>query len=1160
MSDTENQEPISGLVHLHVHSDYSMLDGGITIENLVKMAKKMGMPALALTDHGNMFGAVEFYLKCEKEGIKPIIGYEAYVAPGSRLEKTSTGISDASYHLTLLVRNEVGYRNLVKLASVAYREGYYYRPRIDKEILAEHSQGLIGLSGCLSSETSELLQDDRVDEAREVINQYRNIFEPGHFFLELQENGIPEQNVVNEHLAELAAETGLPLVATNDIHYLTPDDYDAHDVLLCIGTGKLKSDSNRMSFERNEFYFKSPDEMKEAFSYAPEAIANTLRIAEMVDLEFDFDTYHHPVFECPDGKTPSQYLRDVAEQGFPKRYQEVTAEIRERFDYELSVIDTMGFSSYLLIVWDIVRYARERGIPVGPGRGSAVGSVVCYLLGITDLDPFKYDLIFERFINPGRNEMPDIDLDFCKERRGELIDYVTRKYGRECVCQIITFNTMAAKASIRDVGRVLDVPLGEVDKVAKKVPEGVGVTLDDAEEDPEFRELVESNPLYEDMVDTAKRLEGMARNPGVHAAGVIIADRDVSEYCPLYQPPGTEDVTTQYEMKMSEKIGLLKIDFLGLATLTHVHYAAQSAKERHGFEFDPLGLPLDDPETYELLGRGESKGIFQFESDGMRQLLVAAKPNCLEDLIALNAMYRPGPMENIPTFISRKHDREPTTYLHPILEEFLHNTHGIIVYQEQVIRIANKVGGFSLSDADRLRQAMGKKDMDLMASYRQPFIDGALANAVTKRDAAALWDQLVKFGEYGFNKSHSAAYAFLAYQTAYLKAHYPTEFMAALLTIEIGDQGKVSEYIQECRRMNIPVLPPDINVSRARFTPLDEGIRFGLSAVKNVGAKAVERIVETREQSGPFKSIHDFCERVDMRAVNRQTLEALVKCGAFDRTEGTRAQLLLAMDDAMRMGAATQADRAAGQLNLFGGGAGAEETEPPLPDVEELPKTELLAFERDMLGFYVTGHPLQEYPEAVRLFCSATTAELKEMEEGADVSMMGIITKVRSTMGRKGKIVRIIFEDLAGIREVSVFSDQAVEAGDTLSEGQIIILKGRVQIFRDEPDIRVQEVIPLDEAYQKLTRRLILKLGLNGGNGNDSGNGNGNRVVEQQVNRLRRIMRAHRGSTPVFIDVPIEQGTRALLATGDQFGVDPDADFRKEIEALLGKNAVMYSV
>ena len=1151
---------MSDLVHLHVHSDYSMLDGGITIEKLVKTAKKMGLPALALTDHGNMFGAVEFYLKCEKEGLKPIIGYEAYVAPGSRFEKTGSGISDASYHLTLLVKNEVGYRNLVKLASDAYREGYYYRPRIDKEILAERSQGLIGLSGCLASETSELLQDDRVDEARAVVDQYRNIFEPGQFFLELQENGIPEQNVVNEHLVKLAAETGLPLVGTNDIHYLSTDDYDAHDVLLCIGTGKLKADANRMRFERNEFYFKSPDEMREAFSYAPEAISNTLRIAEMVDLKLDFDTYHHPVFECPDGKTPPQYLREVAEQGFPRRYPEVTSEIRERLDYELGVIDTMGFNSYLLIVWDIVRYAREQGIPVGPGRGSAVGSVACYLLGITDLDPFKYDLIFERFINPGRNEMPDIDLDFCKERRGELIEYVTRKYGRECVCQIITFNTMAAKASLRDVGRVLDVPLSEVDKVAKKVPDGVGVTLDDAGKNPEFRELVESNPRYGDMFDTAKRLEGMARNPGVHAAGVIIADRDVSEYCPLYQPPGTEDVTTQYEMKMAEKIGLLKIDFLGLATLTHVHYAAQSVEERHGFEFDPLKLPLDDPKTYELLGRGESKGIFQFESDGMRQLLVSAKPNCLEDLIALNAMYRPGPMENVPTFISRKHGREATTYLHPKLEPLLHNTYGIIVYQEQVIRIANQIGGFSLPDADSLRKAMGKKDMKLMASYQQPFIDGALANGLTKPDATTLWDQLVKFADYGFNKSHAAAYAFLAYQTAYLKAHYPTEFMAALLTIEIGDQGKVSEYIQECRRMNIPVLPPDVNVSRAHFTPLDEGIRFGLSAVKNVGAKAVERIVETREQGGAFRSIHDFCDRVDMRAVNRQALEALVKCGALDRTEGTRAQLLLALEDAMRMGAASQADRAAGQLNLFGGGPGAEETDPPLPDVEELPKTELLAFERDMLGFYVTGHPLEEYPEAIRLFCNTTTADLKGMAEGADVSMMGIITKTRSTMGRKGKIVRIIFEDLAGVREVSIFSDQATEAGDALNEGQIIILKGRVQLFRDEPDIRVQEVIPLDQAYQKLTRRLVLKLGMNGGNGSGNGNGNGRRAVEQQVNRLRRIMRSHRGGTPVFIDVPIEQGTRALLATGDQFGVNPDAAFRREIEELLGRNAVMYSV
>jgi DNA polymerase-3 subunit alpha len=1148
---------MSDFVHLHVHSDYSMLDGGITIDNLVKTAKEMGMPALALTDHGNMFGAIEFYLKCQKAGIKPILGYEAYVAPGARSDRTPSRISDASYHLTLLVKDETGYRNLMKLATAAYREGYYYRPRIDREILAERSKGIIGLSGCLKSEVAELLQDERVDEARAVIDQYRDIFEPGHFFLELQENGIPEQNTVNGHLVKIAGETGLPLVGTNDIHYLGKDDYEAHDVLLCIGTGKLKKDTNRMSFERNEFYFKSAEEMKKAFHHAPEAIANTLRIAEMAALKLDFDAYHHPVFRCPEGKTPAQYLREIAERGFKRRYKEVTPQIRERFEYELEVIEKMGFCSYLLIVWDIVRYAREQGIPVGPGRGSAVGSLVCYLLGITDLDPFRYDLIFERFINPGRNELPDIDLDFCQERRGEMLKYVTERYGRECVSQIITFSTMLAKGSLRDVGRALDVPLADVDRLAKKVPDKLGVTLENALQDPDFVQLMQSNPVYGEMVDTARRLEGLARNPGIHAAGVVIADRDISDYCPLYQPPGTEDITTQYDMKMCEQIGLLKIDFLGLATLTLIELAVKTIQERHGVNLDMDALPLDDAKTYELLGRGEAKGVFQFESDGMRQLLVSAKPSCLEDLIALNAMYRPGPMDFIPTFTNRKHGREPIQYLHPKLEPILHNTYGVIVYQEQVIRIANQIAGLSLSEADSLRKAMGKKIQALMDSYRKPFIEGATKNEFTQEQATALWEQLVEFAKYGFNKSHAAAYAFLAFQTAYLKAHYPAEFMAALLTIEIGKQDKVSDYIQECRRMGIAVLPPDINVSRSPFTPLDEGIRFGLGAVKNVGAKAVERIVETREQQGPFKSLYDFCERVDSRAVNRQTIEALIKCGAFDGTGAKRSQLLLAVDDAMQMGSAAQADRAAGQLSLFGGGPSATtpSAEPSLPQVDELPKPELLALERDMLGFYVTGHPLEQHLQVARLFSNATTRNLKELPDGKEVQMIGIITRMRSTMGRKGKIVRIGFEDMEGAREVSIFSDQATAAGDALNEGRIIILRGRVQTFRDEPDIRVLEIIPVEQAYQRLTRRLILKLETNG-----KGDREGPGTIEQQVTRLRRIMKGHRGGCPVLIDIPVENETRALLAVGEQFGVTPDDEFRKEVEELLGKDAVTYAV
>ncbi|MBI2191163.1 MAG: DNA polymerase III subunit alpha [Planctomycetes bacterium] len=1141
---------MSDFVHLHVHSHYSLLDGGIPIEKLVERARGLGMTALGLTDHGNLFGAVEFYLECQKAGIKPILGYEAYMAPKSRLEKSAPGgISDAAYHLTLLAKNLEGYRNLMKLATAAYCEGYYYRPRIDKEILSRHSRGLIGLSGCLSSESSECLQEERISDARQVLDQFRSLFEPGHFFLEIQENGVPEQNVVNGHLVRLASETGMSLVATNDIHYLHREDFEAHDALLCIGTGKLKRDEQRLRFERNEFYFKTPEEMAEAFRPTPQALENTRLIAEMVDLKLDLKNYHHPVFRCPPGITPGVHLREVALQGLRKRYATVTPEILQRFDYEVQVIEQMGFSSYLLIVWDIMRHAREHGIPVGPGRGSAVGSLVCYALEITNLDPFKYDLIFERFINPGRNEMPDIDLDFCQARRGEMIRYVTEKYGRDCVSQIITFSTMLAKGSLRDVGRVLDVPLAEVDRLAKKVPEKLDVKLDDALKDPDFVHLVESNAVYKNLVSLAQRIEGLVRNPGVHPAGVVIADRSVSDYCPLYQPPGTTDITTQYDMKMVEKIGLLKIDFLGLATLTLLRLAVESILKRHGVRVDLDALPLDDSKTYALLGRGEAKGVFQFESDGMRQLLVSARPSCLEDLIALNAMFRPGPMQNIPAFIDRKHGRAPTNYLHPKLEPILHNTYGIIVYQEQVIRIANQIAGFSLSEADSLRKAMGKKIQALMDSYRGRFIEGAQKNEFTESQAVALWDQLVEFAKYGFNKSHAAAYAFLAYQTAYLKAHYPAEFMAALLTIETGEQKKkVSEYIQECRRMGIAVLPPDINASDLAFTPVDEGIRFGLGAVKGVGEKAVEAILRARQKEGRFRSLFDFCERVDLRSINRQTVEALIQCGAFDSLGARRSQLLLVLEEALQTAATAQADRTSGQLSLFGGGLGSATGtgERPLPDVPELDKLQLLALEREMIGFYVTGHPLEAYRTIVDTFATATTQNLSSLAEGTEAALIGIITGLRSRMGRNGKIVLIQFEDMEGSREISIFSDAAGAAGEALASGKIVLLRGQIQTYREQPDLRVREVIPLEQVCEKLARRVTLRLG-------------GNGKIEQQIHRLKKILRTYHGSCQVFLEILLENQSLAILEAGHRLSVTPSAPFCKEVTDLLGPDSMRFT-
>ncbi len=922
----------SHFVHLHLHSQYSLLDGAIKIADLIQRARDYRMPALAITDHGNMFGAIEFYLKAREAGIKPIIGCEVYVAPGSRFDKANArGSSEASYHFILLCQNLTGYRNLCHLLSAGYREGFYYKPRIDWKLLAERNEGLIALTACLGGEIPTLIRLGRFDEARERTAAMAKIFDHGRLYLELQENHIPEQTPVNKGLIALSEELHLPLVATNDCHYLTREDAFAHEVLLCIQTGKTMDDPNRMRFQNNEFYVKTPAEMAELFKHVPQALANTVQIAERCNLELDFKTYHFPQYEKPSGKSLDEVLEEMARAGLERRLGEIrkvrpdfsatsTQGYAERLELELTCIKQMGFPGYLLIVADFINWAKDHDIPVGPGRGSAAGSLVAYALRITDIDPMPYHLLFERFLNPERVSMPDIDVDFCIYGREKVIEYVREKYGSDNVAQIITFGTMQAKGVIRDVGRALNMPYGEVDKIAKLVPTVLNITLKDAlQQEPKLRELVEKDPKVKELFSIALALEGLTRHASTHAAGVVVTPRPLPEYLPLYTDPKSGGQVTQYAMSYVEKIGLVKFDFLGLKNLTVIDNAVKLIRADKAPDLDTATLPYDDAEAYQLLQAGNTTGVFQLESSGMKELLVKLKPSCFEDIIAVCALYRPGPLGSgmVDDFIQRKHGKKKITYDFPQLEPILKDTYGVIVYQEQVMQIAQVLGGYSLGGADLLRRAMGKKKPEEMAKQKEIFLDGAKKNKLEPKKAEAVFDLMAKFAEYGFNKSHSAAYALIAYQTAYLKAHYPVEFMAALLTEDMENTDKVIKNISEVRAMGIEVLPPDINASNSSFAVHDRSIRFGLGAVKGVGAAALESIIDVRQEK-KFHSLHDFCERVDLRKVNKKVVEALVKCGAFDSLNGHRAQYMAVLEEAMEMGQKMQREKAAGQESLFG--------------------------------------------------------------------------------------------------------------------------------------------------------------------------------------------------------------------------------------------------
>ena len=1070
----------AGFVHLHGHSEYSLLDGGCRVRQMAETAAELGMPAMAVTDHGNLFGVIEHYKACKEVGIKPIIGCEVYVAIESRyLRKAARGLAHASNHLVLLAKNTTGYRNLTKLVSKGYTEGYYYNPRVDKELLREYSEGLVCLSACVAGEVPHMIQREGVMEAEKVAREFMEIF-GDDYYLEIQRHGIDIEGKVNDGLLRLHKKLGVPLVATNDFHFLSADDHAAHDALICIQTGKNIGDENRMCYPEG-LYMKSPDEMYKLFDDLPDATERTLEIAEKCDVELEFGTMHMPEFPIPRGHDNSEgYLVNLAKEGLEKRYGTIEPEVQERLEYELEVITEMGFSGYFLIVWDLVKYARESGISVGPGRGSAAGSLVSYCLGITDTDPIKYDLLFERFLNPERISMPDIDIDFADVDRDKVLKYVVDKYGENNVSQVITFGTMGAKAVVRDVGRVLGMPFGEVDRIAKLVPAELKMTIDKAvDRVPELQQMAEARDEKGQLIDYARRLEGLARHASVHACAVIIAPSDLTDYVPLYRAPKDGRVTTQFDGPTCEEVGLLKMDFLGLKELSLMDEAVRLIR-LHQPDFDLDNISWGDRPTFELFGRGETIGVFQFESGGMREYLSKLKPDNIEDIIAMNALYRPGPMEHIPTFIGRKHGQIEVIYDHPKLEPILEATYGIMVYQEQVMRIARDLAGFSMGQADILRKAMGKKKPEEMAKMKKDFVDGCLENDVDKKIAEKLFADIEVFAGYAFNKSHAACYSEVAYKNAYLKANYPKEYMSASLTMDRNNTERITILLDDCRRMGIPVLPPDINESTLYFTPTDEGIRYGMAAIKNVGEGAVQSIVDTRVQDGPYGTLFEFCERIDLKAVNRRVVESLVAAGALDGVEGHRAQKLEALDLALRVAQKAQEQREKGQISLFGGGdeiEGAVELEGhELPSVEAWSEREMLAKERELLGFYVSSHPLRAYVRDLRSFATPLR-EMENQRDGYSMRIGGLVSQVRKLYDKRGQAFAFVtLEDMSGKGDVAFFSEAFASFESLLEEDSVIMVEGRVSERNGRLSLQAEKAMPLDAIREKMTKAVNVQL------------------------------------------------------------------------------------
>jgi len=1145
----------SDFVHLHVHTQYSLLDGACKVEDLVDRAIEYNMPAVAMTDHGCMFGAIEFYQKASKKGIKPIIGCEVYVAPDSRFEKSSRGINEASFHLILLAKDETGYKNLMKLVSIGYVEGFYYRPRVDKEALAKYNDGLIATSACLKGEIAHLILSDNIPLAKRTADEYRHIFGKGNFYIELQDNLIKEQDMANKELIRIARDLDIPLVATNDVHYIDRDDSKAHEALLCIQTQTTLDDPNRMKFSTDEFYFKTAEIMKRTFgSQCPEAITNTLEIAEKCDLKLDFSKAHLPHFSPPDNTTREDYFRGLVEKGMVRRYGEISAALRQRLEHEIKVIENSGYVSYFLIVWDFVNYAKSQGISVGPGRGSAAGSVVSYSLGITDIDPMKYDLLFERFLNPERITLPDIDIDFCFERRGEVIEYVVNKYSKENVAQIITFGTMMAKAVIRDVGRVLAMPYAEVDKIAKLIPNDLNITLEIAmDTEPELKSLYKTDPRIKQLIDISKRLEGLTRHASTHAAGVVIAEKPLDNYVPLFKT--NEDmIVTGYSMKSLEEIKLLKMDFLGLKTLTVIEKALKIIKRTQNTDIQINDLPIDDPATFKLLWNADTTGVFQLESSGMKDLLKKLQPERFEDIITLIALYRPGPIGSgmLDDYVRRRHGQVKVKYDHPILEPILKETFGIIIFQEQVMRIASNLAGFSLAAADNLRRAMGKKTPEVMAVARKGFLEGCVKNGVQLEIAEKVYDLIEYFAGYGFNKSHSAAYALIAYRTAYLKANYPVEFMAALLTSEKDKPDKMTVCLNESVRMGIKILPPDVNESYAQFTVVGGSIRFGLAAVKNVGEGAIESIIAARQKDGRFTSLYEFTERVDPRLVNRKVLESLIKCGAFDSLGKFRSQLLAVVDNAIDAAGGMQKDKVHGQLSFFDTFETEDtfkKTVQEMPDIPEWPEGQLLTFEKELLGFYITKHPLARYAKLLKTHSSCQIQDFAQKKDGDEVLVGGIMSKVKLTVTKKSgeKMAIVTFEDLTHSCEVLVFPNTYKNVGADVKTDAIVFIKGKISLRDDEPRLLAGDIIQPEDVKNEHTKAVVVNLSVPG-------------LDDFMLDSLKNILMKYPGKIPVFFTFVEPGGERTSIALGKEFSVHAAEALIDELEGIVGAGGVNFQV
>ncbi|MBE3587682.1 MAG: DNA polymerase III subunit alpha [Thermoanaerobacteraceae bacterium] len=1126
-------------VHLHVHTEYSLLDGAARIKEAVARAKALGQPALAITDHGAMFGVVDFYKACKKEGIKPILGCEVYVAPRTMHDRTPK-VDDHLYHLVLLAENERGYRNLLQLVSQAYTEGFYYKPRVDRDLLARHSQGLIALSGCIAGEVADRLLAGEREKAQEAAAAYRDIFGPENFFLELQDHGMAEQRRVNQELIQLHRKLHIPLVVTNDVHYLKKEHAAMQDVLLCIQMGKSVDDPSRMKFQSQELYLKSEGEMAGIFGELKEAMDNTGFIAERCQVDLSFGRLHLPHYEVPPNHTADSYLEELCREGVRRRYGEPSEAVRQRLEYELQIIRQMGYSAYFLIVWDFIHYARQNGIPVGPGRGSAAGSLVSYVLGITNLDPLKYGLLFERFLNPERVSMPDVDVDLCFERRGEVINYVTRKYGADHVAQIATFGTMAARAAIRDVGRALNMSYGEVDRVAKLVPAELHITIEKALQDSsELRELYQRDPRIKRLIDTAALLEGMPRHASTHAAGVVITREPLTHYLPLYKTADSP-LTTQFAKDQVEELGLLKMDLLGLRTLTVIADTLKLIRQNGGPDINIDEIPLDDPQTFALLCRGEGSGVFQLESSGMRAILKELRPEVFEDIVALVALYRPGPLGSgmVDDFIKNKHGEKKVTYLHPKLEPILKDTYGVILYQEQVMRIASDLAGFTLGEADLLRRAMGKKKPEIIAGLRSQFVEGAVKNGVDAGVAGQIFDLMEYFAGYGFNKSHSAAYALVAYQTAYLKANYPAEYMAALLTSVRDNTDKVSAYVEECRRMGLTVLPPDVNESRESFTVVDGKIRFGLAAIKNVGLGAVEAIIRSREKDGPFTSFADFCRRLDARVINRRVLENLIKSGALDSLGHHRAQLMAAIDSGLALAQQSQRERSNGQLSLLDvwGDTMSEELTLTMPRVKKFNRSEMLSLEKEALGLYISGHPLEDYRQVLQEETSVAVAELSDGEQEGPVTVGGMLTGLKRIVTRRGEPMAFgTLEDLTGNIEVVFFPRIYQQYGKFIQPDTVLLIRGNLNRNDESIKIIAEEVAPLNRQA-----RGSLYLQFQG-------------ATPALLTRVQQVLRSHPGSTPVYLYFPAE---KKLARTSRDYWTDLSSGVLHQLNQLLGPENV----